>query len=128
MIRICKLTNWFLFAAVLVLLCLRVDVHSATYAAACTWHMLMGFQHTGSTCQHTTWVGAAEVLAEQLKPSMSVWMADCFEVAAAGRFEALSIACDRAVRGGTGRLHLHVLPETRDAYYDITIYITQAPT
>ena len=45
----------------------------------------------------------AEVLSQQLKPSMSLWMTDCFEVAAACRFEALSIACNRAVTGTTGQ-------------------------
>ncbi|KAL3146191.1 hypothetical protein ABBQ32_002897 [Trebouxia sp. C0010 RCD-2024] len=44
----------------------------------------------------------AEVLSEWLKPSMHLWMIDCFEVAAAHRFEALSIACDRAVTECTG--------------------------
>ena len=46
---------------------------------------------------------AAEVASQHLKPSMSVWMTDCFEAAAACRFEALSIACDRAVTGTTGQ-------------------------
>lgn len=52
---------------------------------------------------HAVCLAAAEVLSEWLKPSMALWMIDCFGVAAARRFEALSIACDRAVTECTGQ-------------------------
>ena len=67
-------------------------------------HTLHAWNFTHRSSVYTQFaLAAAEVLSEWLKPSMALWMSACFEVAAARRFEALSIACERGVTGCTGQ-------------------------
>ncbi|KAA6421600.1 MAG: hypothetical protein FRX49_08543 [Trebouxia sp. A1-2] len=47
-------------------------------------------------------VKLADVLKQDLKPNMELWLTDCLQVAAVRRFEAVNATCERNVRGLPG--------------------------